>query len=167
MSLYHISSELNAIIDVILDGGADSPEAQEALDQHLAGLDAALESKAEAYAGFIRELELRSAARKSEADRIKALAQADAALADRLKAALKGAMESTGRLKIDLPNFKLSVSSVGGKQSMLIESEADLPDEYVILVRQPNKDAVRSALEAGKSVPGCSLLPRGTALRIR
>ena len=26
MSLYHISSELNAIIDVILDGGADSPE---------------------------------------------------------------------------------------------------------------------------------------------
>jgi hypothetical protein len=50
---------------------------------------------------------------------------------------------------------------------MLIESEAALPDEYVILVRQPNKDAVRSALEAGKNVPGCSLLPRGTALRIR
>jgi len=32
---------------------------------------------------------------------------------------------------------------------------------------EPNKDAIRAALEAGTAVPGCILLPRGTSLRIR
>lgn len=167
MSLYAITHEMSSVLDAILDGGAESPEAEAALAEHLAGLDAALDSKADSYCQFIRELEVRSAARKAEADRMKALAQADAALADRLKAALKASMEATGRLKLDLPRFKLAVQQNGGKQPLVIEEDATLPDEYVVLVRQPNKDAVRSALEAGKSVPGCTLLPRGSSLRIR
>mgnify|MGYP000595174979 CR=1 FL=1 len=47
MSLYAISSELELILDAILEGGADSPEGQQALEAHLAGLDAALDDKAD------------------------------------------------------------------------------------------------------------------------
>ena len=108
MSLYAITTEMQGILDAVLDGGIDSPEAQDALNEHLAGLDVALESKAESYAGFIKELEMRAESRGKEASRIRALAAADDALATRLKEGLKAAMEQTGKLKIETPRFKLS-----------------------------------------------------------
>ena len=47
MSLYQITSEMQSILDAVLDGGIDSPEVQEALNEHLTGLDVALDTKAE------------------------------------------------------------------------------------------------------------------------
>lgn len=168
MSLYAITTEIGSIIDVILDGGADGTEASLALDEHLSGLDAALEDKAESYAIVIKELEVRAAARRDEATRIRDLAATDEALAERLKRRLKEAMETTGRLKIDTPKFRLSVANNGGKQPLNITVPAeDLPEALRVVRLEPNKDAIRAALEAGASVPGCELAPRGTSLRIR
>ena len=130
MSLYAISSELELILDAILEGGADSPEGQQALEAHLAGLDAALDDKADDYAGLIRSLELRSAARKAEADRMRA--------------------------------------GNGGKQPLSVTCDATtLPKELTTVTVAANKEAIRQALEAGATIAGCELLPRGTSLRIR
>jgi len=169
MSLYAISAEINAVLDAMLVNGIDSPEANDALNEHLAGLDAALESKAENYAGFIRELELRAKARKEEADRIRALATADAALADRLKERLKAAMEASGKLKIETNRFRLSVSNNGGAQPLDVDASHmnawDPPFRKIIT--EPNREAIRIALENGATIPGCSLRERGTSLRIK
>ena len=168
MSLYAISSELELILDAILEGGADSPEGQQALEAHLAGLDAALDDKADDYAGLIRSLELRSAARKAEADRMRALAKADEALAERLATRLKEAMESCGRTQIDTERFRLSVAGNGGKQPLSVTFEpTTLPKELTTVTVAANKEAIRQALEAGATIAGCELLPRGTSLRIR
>ena len=167
MSLYAITTEMQGILDAVLDGGIDSPEAQDALNEHLAGLDTALESKAESYAGFIKELEMRAESRGKEASRIRALAAADDALATRLKEGLKAAMEQTGRLKMELPNFKLSIASNGGKQSLEIDDPSALDPAFQRIVREPDKDVIRSALDSGIEIAGCRLLPRGTSLRIR
>ena len=155
MSLYAITTEMQGILDAVLDGGIDSPEAQDALNEHLAGLDTALESKAESYAGFIKELEMRAESRSKEATRIRALAAADDALATRLKEGLKAAMEQTGKLKIETPRFKLSVAGNG------------LDPAFQRIFREPDKDVIRSALDSGIEIAGCRLLPRGTSLRIR
>jgi hypothetical protein len=96
------------------------------------------------------------------------LAETDAALADRLKERLKEAMEATGKLKLDTPRFKLSVAGNGGKQPLEVAVEPTaLPQEFQAVEVRANKDAIRAALEAGVTVPGCTLLPRGTGLRIR
>lgn len=167
MNLYQITSELQAVIDGILEGGIDSPEAQQALDEHLAGLDEALDQKAEDYAAVIMSLQARSDARAAEAKRIRELANADATVAQRLKERLKQAMETTGRVRIDTTRFRLTVANNGGKQPMLIEDESAIPPEFIVQVPEVDKDAVRAALEAGRSVPGCTLVPRGTSLRIK
>ena len=167
MSLYAITSEMQGILDAVLDNGIDSIEAQDALNEYLAELDIALESKAERYAGFIMELQMRAESRGKEASRIRALAAADDALATRLKEGLKAAMEQTGKLKIDTPRFKLSVAGVGGKQSLEIDDPSALDPIFVRIVREADKDAIRAALDSGAEIAGCRLLPRGTSLRIR
>ena len=167
MSLYGITTTLSHILDRIMESGADSPEVQAELDATLDGLDNALEEKADDYCGLIRELEVRADARVAEAKRIRALA--DANLAQRLKDRLKGAMETTGRLKLTTERFSLSVAQNGGKQPLEIDptAVAVMDDALVVLKREPNRDAIRAALEAGEQVPGCALLPRGTSLRVR
>jgi len=167
VNLYEITNELQAVLDGILEGGIDSPEAQQALDEHLAGLDEALDQKAEDYAAVIRSFEARAEARAAEAKRIRELANADATVAQRLKDRLKQAMETTGRLRIDTTRFRLTVANNGGKQPMLIEDASAVPAEFIVQIPEVDKDAVRAALEAGRAVPGCTLAPRGTSLRIK
>ena len=166
MSLYAIQNEITDIVDAILDGG--DTEAQQALEAHLAGLDAALDEKADHYAALIRHLEARADARRAEAQRMRDLATADDALAERLKTRLKEAMEATGRTKIDTSRFRLSVSNNGGRQPLSVTCDASsLPEELVTVTVAANKDAIRQALENGATIPGCELLPRGTSLRIK
>ena len=168
MSLYAIKTEIGDLIDALLDGGQADADASKALEEHLAGLDEALDQKAESYASVIQGLALRAKARREEASRIRDLAEADEAVADRLKTRLKEAMEATGKTKIDTPRFKLAVAANGGKQSLAIDTPADdLPPAFRVVRHEPNKDAIRAALESGQAVPGCTLLPRGTSLRIK
>ena len=167
MSLYAITSEMQVILDAVLDNGIDSIEAQSALNEYLAELDTALEIKAESYAGFITELQMRAESRSKEASRIRALAAADDALATRLKEGLKAAMEQTGKLKIETPRFKLSVAANGGKQSLEIDDPSALDPTLQRIVREPDKDVIRAALDSGIKIAGCRLVPRGTSLRIR
>jgi hypothetical protein len=110
---------------------------------------------------------MRAESRGKEASRIRALAAADDALATRLKEGLKAAMEQTGKLKIEGLRFKLSVAGVGGKQSLEIDDPSALDPAFQRVVREPDKDAIRSALDSGIEITGCRLLPRGTSLRIR
>jgi hypothetical protein len=169
VSLYAISTEMQSIIDAMLDGGIDSPEAMAAMDEHLQGLDIALESKAENYAGVIRELELRAAARTEEAKRIRTLAEADSTLATRLKERLRDAMVAVGKTRIETERFRLSVQANGGQQPLVIDPGAvdELPAALTRIVREPDKAAIRAALESGDDIPGCTLLPRGSSLRIK
>jgi hypothetical protein len=168
MSLYAIQTELATIVDRLLDT-PESPEVQAELTCVLEGLDAALTDKAEDYVLVIRELEARAEARTAEARRMRELAGCDMALAERLKERLKGAMEASGRLKIDTERFKISVQRNGGKVPVAIDPTAmDLWDgKFVRVKREPDADTIRQALEAGQEVVGCSLMERGTSLRVR
>lgn len=169
MSLYQITAEMVSLLHAFDQHGEDSPEAEAAFREHASALAEAFDSKADDYAALIRVCETRSEARRHEAARMKALADSDEVLSSRLRETMRAAMEATGRVRVDTPRFRLAVRTNGGKIPVVIEDEAALPAEFavpVVTVR-PDRDAIRSALEAGKPVAGARLGQRGTRLDIQ
>jgi hypothetical protein len=64
--------------------------------------------------------------------------------------------------------FRLAVAGNGGKAPLEVTCDtASLAPEYQTVTVTFNRDAIRAALEGGATIPGCTILPRGTSLRIR
>lgn len=169
MSLYAITEEMRVLSDLAHTHGAQSPEFDAALAEHVAALAEAFDAKAERYAEMIRECESRSAARDAESARLNALAITDAKLAARLRETLMQAMQATDRRVVQTEKFRLSVVNNGGKLPVVIEDESALPAEFTVptMTVRVDRDSLRSALEAGTHVPGARLGQRGTRLDLK
>lgn len=173
MSLYEITEEMRLVQAAFerCSGEGDScdPEGQDAMLQHIDALAEAFDAKADSYAALIRDAEARSEARKAEATRMLALSAADALLADRLRDALMQAMERTGRKKVHTQRFALTLARKGGKAPIVVEDPDLLPEEFKVprMTMTVDKEAIRTALEAGVAVPGAALGERGVRLDIK
>lgn len=169
MSLYAITSEMSVLLDLAYAHGAQSPELDAALSEHLGALSEAFDAKAENYAALIRECEARAEARAGEAERMRRLAQTDSALAARLRDTLRDAMVRVNRTTVQTERFRLAVRQNGGSIPVVIEDESALPGEFLVpqMTVKPDRDAIRQALEAGKPVSGARLGQRGTRLDLR
>jgi hypothetical protein len=51
-------------------------------------------------------------------------------------------------------------------ESVEITDEATIPDEYIKVIKEPMKTAIKEAIKAGKTVPGAALT-KGTSMVIR
>jgi hypothetical protein len=168
-SLFELTTNLAVIEDALAGGFEDTPEGEAQLAALLAAelsTQEALEQKAEAYASIIGELEALASARKAEADRIRALADTPARQADRMRLALKEAMERLGMKKLATTRYQIGVRGNGGKQPLLVDEMA-VTEEYTTTKVVVDKDRIRTALEAGATLPFAILQPRGTTLTIK
>lgn len=86
---------------------------------------------------------------------------------------LKQHLIATGQTRIETTaGDVVSVQRNGGKLPVVPThgdtfDAATLPDQYVRVRREPDRDAIRAALEAGESLPFARFGERGTHLRIR
>lgn len=169
MSLYAITTEMQALLDAFDAHGAESPEAEAAIREHAAAIAEAFDAKADNYAALIQTCEKRAEGRRDEAERMLALARSDESLADRLRLAMKSAMEVTGRVKVETERFRLAVRANGGKMPVIVEDESALPTEFrvPVVTHKVDKDALRAELERGTAIAGARLGERGTRLDIR
>lgn len=80
---------------------------------------------------------------------------------------LLDAMQTIGVSQIACPFFTLSTKKT--PQTVVIDVEADIPDEYVetMVVNKVDKKAVGAALKEGKDVPGAHLSAPGVTLQMR
>jgi hypothetical protein len=169
-TLFNLTEEMLALMEAfedIADGGNDG-QAQGLLIDFLADLDSEVEQKVDAYCVLIREYQARSKARWEECERLETLAKRDLAHAERMQAALHEHFKTTDRKKLETRQFSLTLCKNGGKQPIHVDVEAsDLPAELQRVKIAADTDAIRAKLLAGETVDGCSLLERGTHLRIR
>lgn len=75
-------------------------------------------------------------------------------------------LQQLGLPSMPLPEATLSVRA--GTVSLTGEADpADLPDDLVRIKREPNRTAIKAALEAGRDVPGYALSNAAPSLSVR
>lgn len=141
---------------------------EQTVSDTLESLGGELEVKATNVAAFARNLEASAEAIKGAEAAMAARRKAIENRASRIREYLKLNMERTGILKIECPQFALSIKK--NPPAVHVEAPELVPAEYMKTPPPPppvlDKKAVGEALKAGKDVPGCRL-EQGTRLDIR
>ena len=150
------------------EDGTISEETQKMLDDFERELATSLADKADNYIYVMRDAEGRADTIKAEIKRLKALETSYRNKSARLKTMLRGAMMFMKMDKLVTKLHKLSLAKAGGKQKLEINCKPeDLPDYFIDMVPQIDKDALREALADGEQIDGVQLLPREMTLRIK
>lgn len=154
MKLYEINHEIEDLLEKFID-----PDTGEILDEQLAAaydtLQMARSEKIENIGLFIKDLEAEAKAIKEEAKNLTARAKAAENRADSLKAYLQYCLGGE--------KFKTPTLSVSYRKSQKVEVDEnrlfEVPEQY-LRYKDPevDKTAVKKALVAGESVPGCTLV---------
>lgn len=168
MTLYDMAAEFRQVLDDLeQQEGAEPTESTLAL---LAEIEADIKNKADGYCSLIKHYESVSKAINAEVERLQHRQCRNAARAEWLQGRLKLALEAIGEKKIETPLNTIAIVGNGGMKPVTVQCRPeDLPEPYrkTVTTIQPNKDAIRKALEAGQFIPGCLLLERGNRLTIK
>lgn len=163
-SLYELTSDYMNLLELAEDPDID----EQAFMDTLAGIEGALEDKADNYAKVMRMLDGDALAIREEEKRLENRRKAIEGNIKRLKSALQYAMETTGKTK-----FKTTLFSFGIRKnppSVVIDAAnvRDFPEQYVI-ESEPvlDKKALKDALKAGEDLTGLCHLEQSESLSIR
>lgn len=173
-TLYDISSDLTEIENLLLgvDGDVSDPEIESRIDAYLSDLMIERDVKLDNYGALIREMETRAAIRSEEAKRLSCLAAKDSNAASRLKTRLQAFFIEHGMVeKVATRRFSFKLAKNGGKipiwiDPTVIDEPENLDERFHYTAILINKDAIRSALEAGEELEFAKVLERGQNLRI-
>ena len=164
MTLYELSDDYMNLLTMAEDPDIDP----EAFADTLAGIEGAIEDKADGYAKVIRTLEGDAAACDAESKRLRNKKQIIENNIKRMKSALQYAMEATGKTK-----FKTALFSFGIQKNpvavVMDEGYIENIPERFLIPQDPviDKKAIKEALKSGEDLEGIAHLEQGESLRIR
>lgn len=186
VKLLEIQGEYAALLELLeQSGGEISPENEATIDAFINEIKSNVAEKTDAYCNLIAHMKARAAMMK---ERKEIFAKSEKSLTngvDRLRERLKifgmetklltcsedvpGSRKKKPGNKIETSGgWVVSVQKAGGKRALTIDENADIPDEYLIyLPPVVNEQAVRAALEEGKSLPFAKLEEQGVTLIIK
>lgn len=165
-SLFDIAEDVRLLEDSLL---AD-PEQEDVIREFLADANQELERKLDGYAELIAEVKARISARKERVKEMQALVKSDEVLVERLTKTLQWFFENNGMARVDTARHRISLVKNGGKAPVVFTEDFDvaaLPDAYVVTKLEPNKDAIREALERGEELGFATLGDRGQSIRVK
>lgn len=128
-----------------------------ALEESLALLEIKIPEKVSRYMGLLDRLEMEGDNLYSKAKKYEMAAKALTGLRERLTSRVKQNMIDN-KLK-DLRGTDEAFTLSEGKKTVIITNYSELPAAYnpQTITSQPDKEAIRQALERGESVPGATL----------
>lgn len=157
MKLYELTTNYQAILDMVADGTGG-------LNDTLASLDDAIEDKVENIAKVIKTLEARSTAYETEIARLSANKRSVEGNIKRLKDYAEQSLLSVGKRKVEGPLFTVSIQKNAARMEILDDSL--IPEHYQFLTTNINKTLLKTDLKAGVEVEGVRLV-QGESLRIK
>lgn len=117
------------------------------------------------YVGVIRENE---ALAKAVAERIGKLRDRQTTLTRRVnffRGLIQRLMEVCEVQSISLPEAKISV--VNTLTKVIVTDETAIPDKYCRITKEPDKKAIKEALQSGYAIPGAHLSNGDTTIQVR
>lgn len=157
MKLYEINDRIYELLNQeIID-----PETGEILDvngfDQLKELELARDVKIENTGLFIKNLDADIAALKEEEKRLAERRKAKENKANYTKQFLSDFLKNEEVSKFETARCKLSFRK---SESVAIDDESLIPDEYIKTetIKNPMKNDIKTALKAGKEVPGAGLV---------
>lgn len=159
-TLYNLTTAYNEVLEAVMtaEAGDDLAGLMAQLDE----IDEAWDAKAENYARFLRETEVRAEAAKTEADRLAARRKRLETLAESLKSRMKLAMKLRG---LAAAETSIGTWKIGkGREAVEILDAAKVPEEYLIHPAPTvSKTAIMAAYKAtGEIIPGTEIVRNET-----
>jgi len=165
LTLYELAEERVALDALIaMDEGEWTDEAANLADE-LAGK---LALKADAFGGFVREMEANASAIKEEETRLASRRKSIEGKRDWLMRRALFALQTMGRNRVEGSLFTLAVQNNPPSVQVDVLPGA-LPAAFVRIIPQTleaDKSAIKAALKAGEIIDGCSLV-QAQSLRIK
>ncbi|CAO1610927.1 phage related protein [Brochothrix thermosphacta] len=121
----------------------------------LESLNLAIEDKADGYARVIQELQGHAQTIKNEEIRLSDMRKRTEKNIANMKLNLLDSMNATDTTKITTDLFTFSVRN--NAESVVIEDEKDIPDDFYVTKREISKATLKSALKNGAEIKGVSL----------
>ena len=170
-SLFDLTAEISRLEDWLDDcdeRGVEFSHAQgNKISQFLDSLGEQRDSKLDGYAYLIRKLEHERDAADEEKRAWEAKKKSREARIKWLKENLRLHMEAVNQRKIETGKFRFSVCKNGGVSPLEIDDKA-LPGEFFYQPpAMPDSTLIRQRVEAGESIAGVKVLPKGTHVRIK
>lgn len=151
-----IQTEIASMLS-IPDDELDNAQKQ-AMQEYLDELATQESSKVDGFAQFVKLETARAKAMQEEADRLRQKAQTALNRIGWIKSHYLGVLESYGLHKVRGNAYTISAQE---RQSVAIACDVDsLPSVLVRTktTKEPDKQAIKAALEAGEKIDGCSLV---------
>ena len=155
-NLFNINEDMFRLHQQIEENGG---ELTAELEEQLTITENDRESKCEGYVSVIRQLKSKSQLIKDEAKRLLDAARVYDKSVERLEDNLLSSVVQLGNIKT---NF-VSISTRRNK-SVEIADDAELPLQYQRVKIEPNKTAIKEALESGIDVPGAQIVEKFSLL---
>jgi hypothetical protein len=157
-NLFNIDAELYEVYSEIENNGGEmSPELEAALEI----TEAERMTKGEGYVYVIKQLKSQADLLKAEAKRLLEIAKQYENSADKLADRLLQSVITHGQIKTAFVTISTRKS-----KSVSITDESLLKTEYLRIKTEPNKTAIKEALESGEEVAG-ALIVENYSLNIK
>lgn len=172
-SLWDIGADqiaLNALIEEV-GGDVSDPKVEAAFDAMFAEMQTNEADKLEGYAQAMKKLESEIAAAKAESEQFMMKARVRENQVKRMKERIKLYLEMQNRTEAETSRGrKFKIIKAGGLTPLEID-DGTLPDsvdpKFVVVKRELSTTAIRTAIEAGESVPFAKLKERGTYVTLK
>lgn len=163
-SLYELAHDY-AELERLAESGELDPKM---IADTLEGLAGTIEVKTINVAKFVRNLRVIAAAKREAGKAMLAGGDRLDKRADSLEQYLLMNLQFIGLQKVESPELTVSIRK--NPPAVVIDDEAQVPQEYIVVppppAPRPDREAIKRALKDGADVPGCRLT-QGERLEIR
>ncbi len=162
-SLYEITDHVSALFDSL--DGADTPEMRAQVESDLMQWLESESRKVDNIAGYLAHCEAQAEFAAAEAQRLRERGAVYLNRAERLKDYVMRVMTASGKKRLEGRTATLSLRQC--PPSVEIADATAIPEEFVRRKVEitPDKRAIKTAVEAGQTVPGAELRPGRWTLR--